>query len=227
MYRYTLHMSLGEVCGSTCLVWAVLARLSQFSHLLTGAGGVWGGAGVALQRGWGGSPGVSLSLPCSDALSNALKPNKSEKTAISDQFCMHYTILSLTFLYLHIIWISLCISTHLTIFLTIAKIHFRYSSNLQTWLSGSVNLLLVLHLINTFKILQYFVVVPASSPIFQGKLDLPVLLNIAGCQSVYRCRFYTPVVPACPSTSDDRHYQRMTTPGLKWKIKIFFLKDNH
>lgn len=114
MYRYTLHMSLGEVCRSTCLVWAVLAHLSQFSHLLTGAGGVWGGAGVALQRGWGGSPGVSLSLPCSDALSNALKPNKSEKTAISDQFCMHYTILSLTFLYLHIICISLCISTHLT-----------------------------------------------------------------------------------------------------------------
>lgn len=126
MYRYTLHMSLGEVCGSTCLVWAVLARLSQFSHLLTGAGGVWGGAGVALQWGWGGSPGVSLSLPCSDALSNALKPNKSERTAISDQICMHYTILSLTFLYLHII----CIPFN-KIFLTVAKIHFQYSSNIK------------------------------------------------------------------------------------------------
>lgn len=221
MCRYTLHMYLGEVCRSTCLVWAVLAHLSQFSHLLTGAGGVWGGAGMALQWGWGGSPGVSLSLACSDALSNALKPIKSERTAISDQICMHYTILSLTLLYLHIICINLCISTHLTkYFWPLLKFtsSTRQTLNMIVWKCQFTS---------SFSFDQYFVVVPASSLIFQGKLDLPVLLNIAGCLSVYRCRFYTPVVPACPSTSDDRHYQRMTTPGLNWKIKIFFIKGNH
>lgn len=149
--------------------------------------------------------GVSLSLPCSDALSNALKPNKVRRHAYLiksvpirkknsfthfslSTYCLHQS----NYWYLN------------KLQLTIAKIH--YSSNLVN--SGYIFDL-------TIQTSQYLVPVPASSPIFQGMLDLPVLLNIAGCQSVCRCKFYTPVVPACPSTSDDRHYQRRTTPGLK------------